>query len=111
MDGAPPIPLMNHTKWSELRLAMLELGKDFPAWRNRILESGSVGRWDDDWFHHFYSLSYDDIEWVELEVQSDHQRDLVRAALKQVHVPGEETDFGFRILGYSKPGEYVQYIG
>jgi hypothetical protein len=31
-------------------------------------------------------------------------------AIKRIHLPGEETDDGFRIYGYAEQGQTVEYL-
>jgi hypothetical protein len=102
-------PVMNDTKWNEFRLAMHELGELSPKWRSLDLEHGYLCPWDSEWFHHFYG-SYRSIQWVELKVDSDVQRDVVRTALARIHVPGEVTESGFKVYGHVADGQAVDYI-
>ena len=46
-------PLMNDTKWNELRLAMYDLDAQSPRRRTKNLESWYICRWDGEWFYHF----------------------------------------------------------
>jgi hypothetical protein len=102
-------PVMNDTKWEELRLAMNGLGGLRPRWRARDL-SGYLSDWDGDWFYRFRDGGYDGIEWVEVRVTSPEQEGAVEAALRRVHVPGHRTNEGFRVYGYVKGGAAVGYI-
>lgn len=61
MDTRGLIPVMNNTKWEELRLAMHSLGKLRPQWQTKDLETGYVPCWDGDWFYHFRDGGYDSI--------------------------------------------------
>jgi len=54
-------PVMNNTKWEELRAAMLELGMPSPKWRTRIIGSGVESGWDSEWFYHFKEGGYTDL--------------------------------------------------
>ena len=103
------IPLMNNTKWNELRIGMYGLGALAPQFRVRNVHSGCVGNWDGEWFYHFCGRHEED-EWVEIAVTSDAQREAVLQVLRSVHVPGEVTETGFRIFGYAPLGAVVDYL-
>lgn len=38
------------------------------------------------------------------------RREMIGAARKNIHLPGEETDRGFRVFGYAERGQAVDYI-
>ena len=101
---------MNDTKWDELRRAMYELGDLTPRWRSRDVENGHISEWDREWFHHFRESGYKFIEWVEIAIDSVEQQAAVLAELVRIHVPGERTECGYRIVGYVKTDEAVDYI-
>jgi hypothetical protein len=101
-------PVMNDTKWDELRLAMHALTFG-PAWSS-LSTNGFQSPRDRDWFYHFYAGGYEDIIHVDIFVEHDAMRDGVRAALKLINVPGEETDEGFRVFGYLRDGQAADYI-
>ena len=103
-------PVLNDTKWDELRLAMHGLGAQSPRWRTRDVRSGYVCPWDGEWFHHFRVGGYDTIEWVEIEVTSSRQYDLVLERLRQIHVPGEASEHGFIVYGYVPSGRAIDYL-
>ncbi len=101
--------VMNDTKWDELRLAMYSLGDQSP--RFRIKDIGhEPSSWDGEWFYHFREVPYREIQWVELHVDCDEQRDRVRNQLRHIHVPGMETDEGFRVFGWIDSGVTISYI-
>jgi hypothetical protein len=104
-------PLLNDTKWEELRIAMLGLGALSPQWRTQDLQSGYLSSWDSDWTYHFRAGSYSTIEWVEIKTTTSEQSAAVLSVLKLIHVPGRRTDEGFRIYGHSKEGDALEYIG
>lgn len=110
MDPMSLRPAMNDTKWDELRLAMYSLGPRSPRWRTRDVEKGYESDWDGEWFYLFRAGGYSCIEWVELEITSDEQRDLVLDLLREIHVPGEATDNGFRVYGYLPSDRAVDYF-
>ena len=74
---------MNDTKWDELRLAMYGLGDLRPRWS---------------------------IEWVEIQVLSADQDVAVPALLREIHLPGHRIETGFRIYGYARDGNAVDFI-
>lgn len=102
-------PVMNNTKWEELRLGMSGLGTLSPRFRVCNLHSGYVSAWDGEWFHHFYGHHEKD-EWVEISVTSAAQYEAVLRVLRSVHVPGITTETGFKIFGYVPRGTHVEYL-
>jgi hypothetical protein len=104
------VPLMNNTKWNELRLSMYSLGDLRPKWRTKDVETGFIPHWDGEWFHHFRTGGYESIEWVEIKVTSTKQDEAVLCALKSIHVPGEKTQGGYRVFGYVESGKSVNCI-
>ena len=103
-------PAMNNTKWEELRLAMLNARGHSPRWRTRDVETGYLSPWGGDWLHHFRQGGYSNIEWVEIAAQDAEQLATIQAALARIHVPGERTEFGFRVYGYAPAGKGVDYL-
>ncbi len=101
---------MNDTKWDELRLAMYSLNQLAPRWRTYDVENGYVSNWDREWYYHFRQGGYRTIEWIEIEIVSDRQRELVLDRLRQVHVPGEASDRGFLVFGHLPSGQTVDYL-
>jgi len=102
-------PVMNNTKWEELRAAMFELEKPSPKWRIRILGSGFESGWDSEWFYHFRD-SYDDLEWVEISPATAEQAPVLLAALREIHLPGTQTDVGFKVFGHLPEGMPCEYL-
>jgi hypothetical protein len=103
-------PVMNQTKWNELRLAMCGLHGLSPRWRTKDLIRGYVSSWDGEWFYHFRDGGYSTIEWVEIWVSTPDQDAAVETVLRQIHVPGHRVEHGFRVYGYTRDGEAVDYI-
>lgn len=89
---------------------MYELDDLAPRWRTRDVENGHLSEWDREWFHHFRECGYKFIQWVEIAVDTVEQRAAVLAELARIHVPGERTELGYRVFGYVKTGEAVDYI-
>src|ERR1700722_19734338 len=100
---------MNNTKWEELRLAMYNLSHLRPRWRTKDL-SGYLSDWDGDWFYHFRNGGYDSIERVEIQVMSAEQEAVVLALLRQIQLPGKRIEAGFRVYGYARGGEPMDYV-
>ncbi len=101
-------PTMNNTKWDELRLGMYALSPR-PSW-STLSTNGYHSRLDYDWFYHFRDGGYASILHVDIRVETPAQRELVRAALKKIHVPGEETPDGFRVFGYLQGNQAADFI-
>lgn len=103
-------PLMNDTKWDELRLAMHGLEGLSPRWRTLDVENAYPCEWDREWYYHFRTGGYKCIQWVEIAVDNDAQRLAILKELVRIHVPGERTDLGYRVFGYTKPEQALDYI-
>lgn len=101
-------PVMNNTKWNELRLAMYALDPS-PAW-STLSTNGYRSRRDTEWFYHFRDGGYGDIVHVDIIVADDAMRQRVRNALRSIQVPGEEVEEGFRVFGYAADGQFVDYL-
>jgi hypothetical protein len=101
-------PVMNNTKWNELRLAMYALAPT-PAWSTLSTSGYNYGP-DREWFYHFRSGGYEDILHVDIQVEAPGQREIVRSVLRNIQVPGEETAAGFRVFGYLQDGQGANYI-
>ena len=110
MNTRDLFPVMNNTKWEELRLEMYSLGDLHPKWRTKDVENGFISEWDGEWFYHFRNGGYKTIEWVEIRVTSAEQDYAVFGALKSLHLPCERTEFGYRVFGYVEAGRGVGYI-
>jgi hypothetical protein len=105
------VGVMNDTKWEELRLAMYGLGRLHPHFQIKDVDSDKPTLSDGEWFYHFRLRPYSTIEWCDLRVWSDEQRHSVLQCLRMIHLPGYETEEGFRILGWVRGGEPISYIG
>jgi hypothetical protein len=99
-------PLMNDSKWDEIRLAMYDYD-GLIQWRTKDVENGYIAQWDTDWFHHFRLGGYKPIEWLEISLNEDNTA-YVMTKLKEIHVPGEIDGNVVRVYGY-KDG-FVDYI-
>jgi hypothetical protein len=101
-------PVMNNAKWEELRLAMYAI-EAVTTYRCMTI-TGHYSRADAEWFYHFRAGGYDDIQYVDIFADGQPYRDKIRNALKKIHLPGEETEDGFRIYGYAQPGQSLDYL-
>lgn len=99
---------MNDTKWNELRLAMDAINPS-PRWTVMNLNGYQSGP-DRDWLHHFRAGGYRDILYVDIYADDTAHKEALRAALTQIRLPGEDTESGFRIYGYSEPGQALKYL-
>ncbi|WP_081394083.1 DUF6678 family protein [Paenibacillus odorifer] len=109
MDSNELKPLMNNTKWEEIRQAMLNYA--FPTkCRIKDIDTGYISLWDGDWYYHFSDGGYKFIEWLEIHAEDDSiNADLIQI-LKKIHVPGEVTTDSIIIYGYNKTNEFIDYI-
>lgn len=96
-------PLMNNTKWNELRLAMYAI-EPAPRW-STLSQNGYRSPPDREWYYHFRDRGYEDILYVDIFADDLAHRERIRLAIKQLHLPGEETGDGFRIYGYAQKGQ------
>lgn len=103
-------PVMNNTKWRKLQMAMYNLESNRPKWRTRCTTNGYISNWDGEWYYHFSEGGFVDIEWVELKIENETQRKSVFELLQSIHLPGEETDKGFKIYGYINVGTSIDYL-
>lgn len=103
-------PVLNNTKWRELRSAMCELKGHSPAWRTKCVTNGYITDWDGEWFYHFSDGGYSDVEWVEIRIETKEHEKLVLSELKKINVPGHKTENGYKVYGYIQEGQHVDYI-
>jgi hypothetical protein len=101
-------PVMNDTKWEEIRLAMY----DYPnnrQWRTKDIEKGYIFPWDGEWFY-LRNSGYKCIQWSEIKAETEEIRTDVLEILKSIHVPGEVFDNVIRVYGYVEIGKSVDYL-
>lgn len=101
-------PVMNDTKWQELRRAMLAITPP-PLW-STLSMNGHQSAPDREWFYHFQDGGYADIVSVDIIGDDDEHRAEILSALQIVHVPGENIVGGFRVFGYVKRDHDVDYL-
>lgn len=104
----PQHSVMNNTKWDELRLAMHALDRR-PLWRYKDV-NGHYSGYHREWFLHFRSGDYASILYVDITADDPAHREAIRDALKAIHLPGEETESGFRVFGYGQKGQTLEYL-
>ena len=101
-------PVMNKTKWDELRLAMHSI-EPAPKYRCMIT-TGYYSDVDAEWFYHFQAGGYNDIQYVDIFANDELHREQIRSSLKKIHLPANETADGFRVYGYILPGQSLDYL-
>jgi hypothetical protein len=99
---------MNNTKWEELRLAMYGV-EPAPKYRCKML-NGHYSYTDAEWFYHFRDGGYEGVRYVDIFAESQPHREAIRSALTKIHLPGIETDDGFRVYGYALPDQFLDYL-
>jgi len=102
------LPVMNNTKWRELRAAMLAI-EAVTTFRT-MSTNGYYAAPDAEWFYHFQEGGYDDIRYVDIFATDESHRQKVGSALKKINLPAEETKDGFRVYGYILPGQAIDYL-
>lgn len=65
---------------------------------------------DRKWSYHFREGGYDDMLYVDIQVETLSQRERVRSTLRKVHVPGEGMPEGFRVFAYLQGGLSADHI-
>ena len=74
------------------------------------METGYICPWDQDWYYHFKSSGYKNIEWLEIKLEAEAIRDDIIKILRVIHVPGEIFDNIIKVYGYVEIGEPVDYL-
>lgn len=99
---------MNSTKWEELRLAMASV-KPSPGWKV-VLLNGFESSIDHEWFYHFAISGHNDTHYVDIFPSSPEQHLDIGRILREIHLPGIETTYGYRVYGYMEPYEVIDYL-
>ncbi|MGG7566038.1 DUF6678 family protein [Rhodovulum sp. DZ06] len=112
MDDQDLRPVMNRTKWDELRLAMCALGG--PPYRT-MATNGHYAPIDREWVHHFRCPGakggwYGYCRHVDIFASEVAGVEEIRAALAAIHVPGARIENGWRVYGWTGPGQDVDWI-
>lgn len=97
-DASHLHPVMNNTKWEELRHAIHMLDVVVP-WRCKMLGKRYISDWDGEWLYHFRLGGYDSIEWAELSIPQD-AAEAVTTALARHSILYEPSEFGLKVFGY-----------
>ncbi|WP_211231730.1 DUF6678 family protein [Ottowia thiooxydans] len=97
------IPVLNRTKWAELRTEMLGASAEqSPRFRVRGVFSpeGFRADWEGEFYYHLHPV--DVIEWIELKAASD---EWLRTALRRHSIPFSIESGVVRVWGYTRPGK------
>jgi hypothetical protein len=95
-------PILNHTKWAELRTEMLAARREqSPRFRARSVFAppGYCTEWDGEFYYHIHPVA--DIEWIELKATS---QEWLRDTLRGHNIPFSVEDGVVRVWGYTRPG-------
>ncbi len=95
-------PILNHTKWAELRAKMLAAPPgQSPVFRARSVFAppGFCTEWDGEFYYHVHPVA--DLEWMELKASSP---EWLRDALRRHGIPFSMEDGVVRVWGYTPPG-------
>jgi hypothetical protein len=102
-------PIMNNTKWEELRKAMLSQVPTY-KWSSKPIDKDFIYGPDGEWFFHFMSGGYKDIEWVEIFAESSERKEHLTNILREIHIPGKIKENSVIVFGYKKPGQAIEWI-
>jgi len=99
---------MNNTKWNEIRVAMVCMASP-PSWKITFLNvyESTV---DGEWFYHFSEGGYLDIQYLDTLTNSVAQHAMVGTILRAIHLPGIESESGYRIFEYADAISYMDYL-
>lgn len=95
-------PVMNNTKWAELRTEMLSAPPEqAPKFRARsvLAPPEFCTDWDGEFYYHVHPIA--DIEWMELQAASAFW---LREALLRHNIPYSVEAGVVRVWGYTLPG-------
>lgn len=101
-------PVLNHTKWAELRNEMLAAPPlEHPRFRARSLFAAAdfCSDWDSEFYYHLHPV--EELEWLELRTASAAW---LREALRRHSIPYSLEDGIVRIWGYTRPGLQPKWI-
>lgn len=102
-------PVMNNTKWEEIREAMCNTPNHF-QWRTKDIETGYITMWDAESYYHFRLGDYNYIEWLEIKADTEELRKNLLDILEKIHVPRKVLEDAIRVYEYADTGSYVDYI-
>jgi hypothetical protein len=92
-------PVMNATKWRELRDAMCAVGSVTTYRIMRI--SGYCSSPDAEWFYHFQEGGYEDIRYVDIFATDQSHREEVGSTLKKFICRGRKPIMASGCMGMS----------
>ena len=95
-------PVLNHTKWTELRAEMLTAPPEqHPQFRARSVFAPPdfCTDWDGEFYYHVHPVA--DLEWMELQATST---DWLLGILRRHSIPHSIEDGVVRVWGYTRPG-------
>ncbi|WP_367619321.1 DUF6678 family protein [Paraburkholderia sp. SEWSISQ10-3 4] len=100
-------PVMNHTKWAELRAAMLSASREMALQfrgRSVFAPPGFCTEWDGEFYYHLQPVA--DLEWIELRSKSEVW---LRDTLRRWSIPYSVEAGVIRVWGYTRPGTQPQW--
>ena len=103
---------MNNTKWNEIFRVFyidVECSED-PTLSEMIIQwttkSTDGNIYTDTTWAHFYSDSYEDIEWLKIDLTPENRKKVIDI-LHKIHVPGEITESKVIVYGYCTDVKYI----
>ncbi len=100
-------PVLNHTKWAELRTEMLSApSEQHPQFRARSIFAPPdfCTSWDGEFYYHVHPVA--DLEWMELQATSS---DWLRDILRRHSIPYSLEEGVMRVWGYTRPGPQPEW--
>lgn len=100
-------PVLNHTKWAELRSEMVSApAEQFPKFRARSVFAPAdfCTEWDGEFCYHVHPVA--DLEWMELQASS---QEWLRNALRRHNIPYSVEAGVIRVWGYTRPGQQPEW--
>jgi hypothetical protein len=100
-------PILNNTKWAELRSVMLAAPLDqAPRFRARSVFAPAdfCTEWDGEFYYHTHPVAH--IEWLELKAAS---QEWLQNTLRGHNIPFSVEDGTVRVWGYTRPGRQPEW--
>jgi hypothetical protein len=100
-------PILNNTKWAELRSEMLAAPRDqAPRFRARSVFAPPdfCTEWEGEFHYHMHPVA--DIEWLELKARS---QEWLQNTLRGHNIPFSVEDGTVRVWGYTRPGRQPEW--
>ncbi|RYF83625.1 MAG: hypothetical protein EOO29_02715 [Comamonadaceae bacterium] len=101
-------PVLNHTKWAELRTEMLAApAEQRPQFRARSVFAPPdfCTDWDGEFYYHAQPVA--DLEWMELRATSS---DWLRDELRRHSIRYSLEAGAVRVWGYTRPGPQPEWL-